>query len=118
MKKIILMILSILAVTFSFAGSVNAAGPTKDVVQPAQGLAVAQEACLKYAGDDTKEVACVLFHAGAVTKVDGKYVINVQLLQQIQADANRHPGQLVKCKAELIYLPDGSIGWKDGRDCH
>lgn len=109
MKKIIL---AALVAIFGFVGSVNASGPTKDVIQPAQGLAVAQDACLKYAGDDTKEVACVLFHAGAVKKVDGKYVVNVQLLQPVQG------GQAAKCKAELVFLPDGSIGWKDSRDCH
>lgn len=112
MKKAVLVVLSVFAVTFGFAGSVNATGPTKDVVQPAQGLAVAQDACLKYAGDDTKEVACVLFYAGAVKKVDGQYVVNVQLLQPVQGKP------VAKCKAELVYLPDGSIGWKDGRDCH
>lgn len=113
MKKIILAALSVSIITFGIAGSVNAAaGPTKDVVQPAQGLAVAQDACLKYAGDDSKEVACVLFYAGAVKKVDGQYVVNVPLLQPVQG------GQVTKCKAELVYLADGSIGWKDGRDCH
>lgn len=111
MKKVVLVV-SILAVTFGLVGVVNASGPTKDVVQPAQGLAVAQDTCLKYAGDDSKEVACVLFYAGAVKKVEGKYVVNVQLLQPVQG------GQAARCKAELVYLPDGSIGWKDGRDCH
>lgn len=112
MKKSVLGTLSILAVTFGLVGSVNASGPTKDIVQPAQGLAVAQDTCLKYAGDDSREVACVLFYAGAVKKVDGQYVVNVPLLQPVQGR------QVAKCKAELVYLSDGSIGWKEGRDCH
>lgn len=120
MKKVSLFYSAItFALSFGFAGIASAAGgPTKDIVQPAQGLTVAQERCPKYAGDEEKEIACVLFHSGAVTKdVGGKYAVNVQLLKEVVADPRREPGQVRKCKAEFIKLPDGSIGWSGDRDC-
>lgn len=96
--------------------SSNAAfsAPTKDIVQPGGGLAAAQESCPKYAGDETREIACVLFHAGAVKKVDGQYQVNVQMLQP----AGTNPSHVMKCKAEMVLLPDGGIGWKETGDCH
>jgi hypothetical protein len=90
------------------------AAPTRDVMQPGRGLDVAQEHCPKYAGDETKEIACVLFHAGAVKKTSGQYQLNIQMLQLTEPDT----GPFVKCKAEMIYLPDGGIGWKETSDCH
>lgn len=118
MKKIILRSLALLAIAVNFSSVANAAGPTKDVMQPAQGLVVAQERCTKYAGDEEKEVACVLFHAGAITKdAGGKYAVNVQLLKEVVADPKREPGQVRKCKAEFVQLPDGSIGWVNDHNC-
>lgn len=117
MKNFVLVSLSMLTAPFYCLGNAYAAGPTRDIVQPAQGLAVAQEVCSKYAGDDTKEASCVLFHSGAIKKVNGQYELNVQLLQPV-ADTNHTPGRLIKCKAELVNLPDGSIGWKETGDCH
>jgi hypothetical protein len=116
-KRTIQSVLFVLVNLF-FTGSVNANAPTKDVVQPAQGLVAAQESCTKYAGDEIKEVACVLFHAGIVKKVEGKYVMNVQLQQPVQVASNRVPGHLVKCRVELVLLKDGSIGWKDVGSCY
>lgn len=113
MKKANLLALAAIAVPL-FAAEVALAAPTKEIVQPAQGMNVAQEACRKYAGDESKEIACVLFHAGAVKKVDGRYELNVQLVQPVEPGS----GRIVKCKAEMVYLPDGSIGWKETNDCH
>lgn len=115
MKKIISLIL---AAPFYFSSFAHAAVPTKEVIQSSQGLAVAQEVCSKYTGDDTRETACVLFYAGAVKKVDGRYELNVPLLQPVQANMDRVRGHIIKCKAELFFLADGGIGWKEGRDCH
>lgn len=92
--------------------------PTKQVVQPAQGLAVAQEICPQYAGDEAKEAACVLFYAGAFKKEAGKYSLNVPLIQPVEANIDRQPGSLIKCRAEMIYLKDGGIGWRESKDCH
>ncbi|OGT14177.1 MAG: hypothetical protein A2342_03870 [Gallionellales bacterium RIFOXYB12_FULL_54_9] len=117
MKKTIQTALFVL-VNFFFIGPVHANVLTREVVQPAQGITAAQESCTKYAGDEIKEVACVLFHAGVVKKVEGKYVMNVQLQQPVQVDVNRTPGRLVKCRVELVLLKDGSIGWKDVGSCY
>lgn len=108
-------VLIALVITAAPLWSIDAAlaVPTKDIVQPGQGLAAAQDACPKYAGDETKEAACVLFHAGAIKKANGQYQVNVQLLQP----AGTNTGNVVKCKAEMIHLPDGGIGWKETGDC-
>lgn len=113
MKNPVLAVLVISAASL-WSIDIAFAVPTKDIVQPGQGLVAAQEACPKYAGDETKEVACVLFHAGAVKKTSGEYQVNVQLLQP----AGTSTGRIVKCKAEMIHLPDGGIGWKETSDCH
>lgn len=107
----------VLAISVASLLSLNIAFavPTKDIVQPGQGLAAAQKACPKYAGDEAKEAACVLFHAGAIKKTNGVYQVNVQLLQPVVEASAEY---LVKCKAEMIYLPDGGIGWKETSDCY
>lgn len=109
MKNSTFLGLAIGAVTLLSNGPALAV-PTKDIVQPGQGLSVAQEKCTKYAGDETKEVACVLFHAGAVRKTGGQYQLNIQTLQDTVS--------FEKCKAEMVYLPDGGIGWKETGDCY
>lgn len=119
MKKIILAVLvTMLAV--GYTGAANAVGPTKDIVQPAQGMMVAQERCAKYAGDEEREAACVLFHAGAVAKTpDGQYVLNVALTRPVQVDPNRRTGQVVKCPAEGKVLSNGQIVFVEtGKNCY
>lgn len=119
MNKTFQITLPMLALPLFFAGcSQIMARPTKQIVQPAQGMAVAQEVCPKYAGDETKEAACVLFYGGAFKKDAGKYSLNVPLAQPVETNVDRQPGTLIKCKAEMIYLKDGGIGWREGKDCH
>jgi hypothetical protein len=113
MRKAVLIALAI-AVAPLWSADNALAVPTKDIVQPGQGLAAAQEACPRYAGDEAREIACVLFHAGAVKKTNGQYQLNVQLLQP----AGTNTGNIVRCRAEMIHLPDGGIGWKETGDCH
>lgn len=113
MKSPALFACAVMAAALSYGNAASSA-PTKDIVQPGGGLASAQESCPKYAGDETREVACVLFHAGAIKKMNGQYQVNVQMLQP----AGTNPGHVMKCKAEMIHLPDGGIGWKETGDCY
>lgn len=44
--------------------------------------------------------------------------VNVPLVQPVQANVDRQPGSLIKCKAEMTYMKDGGIGWRENKDCH
>lgn len=115
-KFFVVLLLALCAFTSSaFAGG----GPTKQALQPSQGMDVADERCIKYAGDEVMEGACVFFHSGAFLKnVNGKkYQLNVPLLSPINVDTNRPAGKLIKCREEMIFLRNGDIGWTNDHNC-
>lgn len=100
-----------------FDSSAKPAGPTKQVIEPAQGLEIAQARCPKYAGDEVAEVSCVLFHLGVITKANGKYVPNLPLLNPIKVNTEQPAGTLVECTAEFAQLADGTVGWVNDSKC-
>lgn len=122
MKKIFVFLFAVLCFSSSanagwFDSSAKPSGPTKQVTQPAQGIEIAQARCPKYAGDEEREVSCVLFHLGVITKANGKYVVNVPLLNPIKVNEEQSAGKLVKCTAEFVQLADGTVGWVNDHNC-